>query len=60
MRNSEGYKDPTAGAANASTRRQEKRRRKEEKREQETGEGSHAGESEGGEPKRPQAGAGNA
>ena len=51
MRNSEGYKDPTAGAAIASVRRQEKRRRKEEKREQKAGEGSHAGESEGAEPK---------
>jgi len=60
VRNSEGYKDPTAGAAIASVRRQEKRRRKEEKREQKTGEGSHAGESEGTELKRPQAGAGNA
>lgn len=60
MRNSEGYKDPTAGAAIASVRRQEKRRRKEEKREQKTSEGSHARESEGAEPKRPQAGAGNA
>lgn len=60
MRNKEGYKDPTAGAAIASVRRQEKRRRKEEKREQKAGEGSHAGESEGAEPKRPQAGAGNA
>ena len=59
MRNKEGYKDPTAGAAIASVRRQEKRRRKEEKREQKTGESSHAGESEGTEPKRPQAGAGN-
>lgn len=33
MRNKEGYKDPTAGAAIASVRRQEKRRRKEEKME---------------------------
>lgn len=32
MRNSEGYKDPTAGAAIASVRRQEKRRRKKEER----------------------------
>ena len=53
MRNKEGYKDPTAGAAIASVRRQEKRRRKEEKREQKAGTGSHAGESEGAEPKRP-------
>ena len=30
MRNSEGYKDPTAGAAIASVRWQEKRRRKKE------------------------------
>ena len=60
MRNSEGYKDPTAGVAIASVRRQEKRRRKEEKREQKAGEGGHAGESEGTELKRPQAGAGNA
>lgn len=60
MRNKEGYKDPTAGAAIASVRRQEKRRRKEEKREQKTSENSHARESEGAELKRPQAGAGNA
>ena len=60
MRNSEGYKDPTAGAAIAYIQWQEMRRRKEEKREQKAGEGSHAGESEGAGPKRPQAGAGNA
>ena len=60
MRNNEGYRDPTAGKAIASIRRQEKRRRKEEKREQKTGKGSHAGESEGTKLKRPQAGAGNA
>ncbi|MCM1218079.1 MAG: hypothetical protein NC548_26635 [Lachnospiraceae bacterium] len=30
MRNKEGYKDPTAGAAIAHIRREEKRRRKEE------------------------------
>ena len=53
LRNKEGYKDPTAGKAIASVRRQEKRRRKEEKREQKAGKGSHAGESEGAEPKRP-------
>ncbi len=60
MRNKEGYKDPTAGAAIASVRRQEKRQREEEKREQKAGEGSHAWEGEGAEPERPQAGAGNA
>lgn len=60
MRNKEGYKDPTAGAAIASVRRQEKRRRKEEKREQKTSESSHVRESEGAELKRSQAGAGNA
>lgn len=60
MRNKEGYKDPTAGAAIASVKRQEKQRRKEEKREQKAGESSHAGESEGTELKRPKAGAGNA
>ena len=32
MRNKEGYKDPTAGAAIASVRRQEKRRKKKEER----------------------------
>lgn len=32
MRNSEGYKDPTAGAAIANVRREEKRRRKKEER----------------------------
>lgn len=36
MRNSEGYKDPTAGAAIASVRRQEKRQRKEERHEPST------------------------
>lgn len=30
MRNKEGYKDPTAGAAIAHVRREEKRRRKKE------------------------------
>ena len=53
MRNSEGYKDPTAGKAIASVRRQEKRRRKEEKREQKAGTSHEARESEGAEPKRP-------
>lgn len=32
MRNKEGYKDPTAGAAIANVRREEKRRRKKEER----------------------------
>ena len=32
MRNKEGYKDPTAGAAIAHVRREEKRRRKKEER----------------------------
>jgi len=60
LRNKEGYKDPTAGAAIAYIQWQEKQRRKEEKREQKAGESSHAGESEGTEPKRSKAGAGNA
>ena len=47
MRNREGYKDPTAGAAIASVRRQEKWRRKEEKREQKAGESHKTRESEG-------------
>ncbi len=32
LRNKEGYKDPTAGAAIANVRREEKRRRKKEER----------------------------
>lgn len=32
MKNKEGYRDPTAGAAIASVRRQEKKRRKKEER----------------------------
>ena len=32
LRNKEGYKDPTAGAAIAHVRREEKRRRKKEER----------------------------
>ena len=49
MRNKEGYKDPTAGSAIASVRRQEKRKRKEEKREQKAGKSHKAreGEAEG-------------
>ena len=43
-----------------SVRRQEKQRRKEEKREQKAGTSHEAREGEGAEPKRPQAGAGNA